>query len=101
MFHSDEEGATGSVLPGLAAFDANAIIPGMDLPVTAGNVVLPQSNDVDEDIDLYGDSGKSKSLHNKTWHRTLPVTGRCQRWVFEGGNGKEGEERKKLKGKES
>ena len=44
------------MLPGLAAFDSTAIIPGVGLPVTASNVVLPDSNDTDEDVDLYRDS---------------------------------------------
>ena len=46
------------MLPGLAAFDSTAIIPGVGLPVTASNVVLPDSNDTDEDVDLYRDSRK-------------------------------------------
>ena len=51
-----------SILPGLAAFDSSAIIPGVGLPVTASSVVLPESADSSQEEEhLYG-KGKSRGI---------------------------------------
>lgn len=45
-------------MPALAAYDASQVIPGVGLPVTASNVVLPDSKDVD--AHLYGETSKGR-----------------------------------------
>jgi hypothetical protein len=49
-------------VPALAAYDATQVIPGVGLPVTASNVVLPDSKDVDAHLYGEGSKGKVKNL---------------------------------------
>ena len=54
-----EEATSHTSVPALAAYDASQVIPGVGLPVTASNIVLPDAKDVD--AHLYGESSKGKA----------------------------------------
>ena len=54
-----EEATSQTSVPALAAYDASQVIPGVGVPVTASNIVLPDAKDVD--AHLYGESSKGKA----------------------------------------